>query len=55
MPLPDEAIEPMYMALERWNVSPNAATNLAGLMTDTEIAEAMPLLEVGVQRPPRGA
>ena len=52
--LPDEAIEPMYAALERWNVSPNVAANLAGLMTDAEIAEAMPLLAADVRRPPRG-
>lgn len=52
--LPDEAIEPMYAALERWNVSPNVATNLPGLMTDAEIAEAMPLLAADAQRPPRG-
>jgi hypothetical protein len=35
--LPDEAIEPMYAALERWNVSPDVAANLAGLLTDAEI------------------
>ena len=52
--LPDEAIEPMYAALERWNVSANVAANLAGLMTDAEIREAMPLLEAGVRRHSRG-
>ena len=48
--LPDEVIEPMYAALERWNVSANVAANLAGLMTDAEIVEAMPLLEASVRR-----
>ena len=48
--IPDEVIEPMYAALERWNVSPGVAANLAGLMTDAEIREAMPLLETGVRR-----
>lgn len=48
--LPDEAIESMYAALERWNVSPNVAANLVGLLTDAEIVEAMPLLEAGVRR-----
>ena len=48
--LPDEVIEPMYAALEQWNVSPGVAANLVGLMTDAEIAEAMPLLEAGGRR-----
>ena len=48
--LPDEVIEPMYAALERWNVSPRVAGNLVGLMTDAEIVEAMPLLEARVRR-----
>ena len=52
--LPDEVIEPMYAALERWNVSPKVAANLVGLLTDAEIAEAMPLLEAGVRRPSKG-
>ena len=41
--LPDELIEPVYAALGRWNVSPGVAANLEGLMTDAEIAEAMPV------------
>jgi hypothetical protein len=52
--LPDEAIEPMYAALERWNVSPGVAANLIGLLTDAEIAETMPLLEAGGRKPARG-
>ena len=52
--LPDEVIEPMYAALERWNVSPNVAVNLVGLLTNAEIAEAMPLLKADVQRPSKG-
>ena len=41
--------------LERWNVSPNVAANLVGLLTDAEIAEAMPLLEAAVRSPPKAA
>ena len=52
MRLPDEEIEPMYAALERWRVSPEVAGNLAGLMTDAEIAAALPLLNNNVW-PPR--
>ena len=48
--LPDELIEPMYTALERWNVSPNVAANLEGLMTDADIQDAIRLLEVSVRR-----
>ena len=48
--LPDEAIEPMYAALERWNASPNVAANLVGLMTDDEILEAIPLLSGTARR-----
>lgn len=48
--IPEEYVEPMYAALERWNVSPNVAANLVGLLTDAEIAEVLPLLEAGVQR-----
>ena len=40
----DEAIQPMYDALARWHVSPDVATNLRGLLTDEEIAEAVSLL-----------
>jgi hypothetical protein len=47
--IPDEMIEPMYAALERWNVSPNVAVNLVGLLTDAEIVEAMPLLRPDMQ------
>ena len=47
-------IQPVYAALERWNVSANVATNLVGLLTDAEIQEAMPLLESGVHRPSQG-
>ncbi|MGO8750440.1 MAG: hypothetical protein ACLQNE_31220 [Thermoguttaceae bacterium] len=53
MRLPDEVIEPMHAALERWNVSPNVATNLVGLMTDAEIQEGLPLLEIAVRFPPK--
>ena len=52
--LPDEVIEPMYAVLERWNLSPNVATNLAGLLTDAEIRKALPVLEADVQRPSKG-
>lgn len=37
----------MYTSLERWSFSPNVVANLAGLLTDAEIAEALPLLEAG--------
>jgi hypothetical protein len=40
--LPDEVIEPMYAALERWYVSPNVAENLVGLLTDAEIVGDAP-------------
>ncbi|MGO8748968.1 MAG: hypothetical protein ACLQNE_23640 [Thermoguttaceae bacterium] len=50
--LPDEAVESMYAALERWNISPNVATNLDGLMTDAEIQAALLALEAAVRRPP---
>ena len=52
MRLSDEEIEPMYAALERWRVSPKVTGNLVGLMTDAEIAEALPLLDNTVW-PPR--
>ena len=52
MRLSDEEIEPMYAALERWRVSPDVSGNLAGLLTDAEIAEALPLLDNNVW-PPR--
>ena len=48
--LPDEALQPMYDALERWHVSPTVAKNLEGLLTDVEIREAMPLLDAGVSQ-----
>ena len=41
-------IEPMYVALERWNVSANVAATLVGLLTDAEIAEVLSLLEADV-------
>jgi hypothetical protein len=44
MRIPDEEIQSMYDALARWHVSPDVAANLQGLLTDAEIAEAMPLL-----------
>jgi len=44
--IPDVALEPMYEALQRWQVSPELAANLTGLLTEAEInEEAMPLLE----------
>jgi len=52
--LPDETIEPMYAALERWNVSPNVATNLVGLLTDAEIVEVMLLLRADARRVSEG-
>jgi hypothetical protein len=52
MRLPDEAIEPMYEALGRWRVSPELAANLEGLLTEAEIAEAMPMLDRWVARQP---
>ncbi|NLX99707.1 MAG: hypothetical protein GXY83_26725 [Rhodopirellula sp.] len=53
--LPDEVIEPMYAALERWNVSPHVAANLVGLLANAEIQDAMPVLEAGVRRPCKSA
>jgi hypothetical protein len=47
--IPDEVIEPMYAALERWNVSANVAGNLVGLMTDAEIAEVLPSLRADMR------
>jgi hypothetical protein len=47
--LPDEMIEPMYAALERWNVSPLVAGNLVGLLTDAEIMEVLPLLRADMR------
>ena len=44
MNIPDEAIQPLYDALGRWHVSPNVGANLAGLLTEQEIADTMPLL-----------
>ena len=52
MRLPDEVIEPMYEALQRWRVSPEVSGRLEGLMTEAEIAEALPLLK-GNAWPPR--
>ncbi len=52
MRLPDEVIEPMYEALQRWRVSPDVSAKLEGLMTEAEITEALPLLEGGTW-PPR--
>ena len=40
----DEALQPLYDALARWHVLPDVAANLQGLLTDDEIAEAVPLL-----------
>jgi len=47
--LPDEVIEPLHAALERWNASPHVAANLVGLMTNAEIAYAMPLLRADMR------
>ena len=52
MRLPDEVIEPMYDALQRWRVSPEVGARLEGLMTEAEIAKALPLLK-GDAWPPR--
>jgi hypothetical protein len=52
MRLPDEVIEPMYEALQRWGASPEVSVRLEGLMTEAEIAEALPLLK-GDAWPPR--
>jgi len=52
MNIPDEAIQPLYDALGRWHVSPNVGANLAGLLTDQEIADFMPLL---THRKPAGS
>lgn len=52
MRLPDEVLEPMYEALQRWRVSPDVAANLEGLLTDAEIRETMPLLAAWVSRRP---
>jgi hypothetical protein len=49
--LPDEVLEPMFEALERWRVSPDVAANLDGLMTEAEIQEALPLLKADVWPP----
>ena len=48
--LPDEAIEPMYAVLERWNVSANVAANLVGLLADAKIQGVIQLLEASVHR-----
>jgi hypothetical protein len=44
MNIPDEWVQPMFDALERWHVSPDVAEHLAGLLTEEEIAEVMPQL-----------
>jgi len=50
MRLPDEVLEPMYAALRRWRVSPDVAANLEGLLTEAEIRETMPMLDVRISR-----
>ena len=47
--LPEEALAPIYAALERWHASPAVAANLAGLLTGAEILRAMSLLRTDVQ------
>jgi hypothetical protein len=49
--LPDEVLEPMFEALGRWKVAPDIAQRLEGLMTETEIQMALPLLTAS-DRPP---
>ena len=44
MQISDEDIQPLYDALARWHVAPNVAAHLQGLLTEAEIAEAVPLL-----------
>jgi len=43
--VPDEVLEPMYEALERWRASEDVAVNLEGLLTPAEIQEALSLLD----------
>lgn len=50
--LPDEVLEPMFEALQRWRVSPDVGDKLKGLMTEAEIADALPLLK-GNAWPPK--
>jgi hypothetical protein len=52
MGVPDEMVQPMYDALQRWHVSQDIAAKLAGLLTDKEITAMMPLLECNAW-PPR--
>ena len=44
MQIADEDVQSMYDALARWHVSPSVAANLQGLLTEAEIADAVPLL-----------
>ncbi len=50
--LPDEVLEPMFEALQRWRVSSDVGVKLEGLMTAAEIQETLPFLTGGVW-PPR--
>lgn len=44
MQIADEDVQSLYDALGRWHVSSDVTADLQGLLTDDEIAEAMPLL-----------
>lgn len=44
--LADATIEPLYDALSRWQVSPQFADNLPGLLTEAEIGRVVALLRI---------
>ena len=44
MQIADADLRTLYEALGRWHVSPQVAANLQGLLTEAELAEALPLL-----------